>query len=118
MTIVGTILLTSDRQYVVGPESTLPARGSWDKELLTTLAKGNLVSEKGYKMLPPSIRQLVSVTAGEPSFPVTIPEIGALSDILIVSHSNEISPVGKVFDLDRSFKLLTVGKKTSIWRRK
>ena len=115
--IVGTILLTADRQYVID-EGRLPARGNWDKELLTTLAKGNAVSKEGYEMLPPSIRDLVHITGGQPTFPVTISEIDALSDILIVSHSYEISTIGKVFNLDRSFKLLTSGKKTSIWIRK
>jgi len=115
--IVGTILLTADRQYVID-EGRLPLRGSWDKELLTTLATDQQVSYEGYEMLPPSIREVTSRTEGEPTFPVTIPEIDALSDILIVSHSYEVSTIGKVFDLDRSFKLLTVGKKTSIWVRK
>jgi len=117
MTIVGTILLTADRQYVID-EGRLPVRGNWDKELLTTLAKGNTVSQKGYEMLPPSIQDVVHITSGEPTFPVTIPEIDSLSDLLIVSHSYEISTVGKEFDLDRSFELLTVGKKTSLWKRK
>ena len=115
--VVGTILLTADRQYVINNDK-LPKRGHWDKELLKTLAKGHTVSQKGYEMLPPSIKSLVKVTDGEPTFPVLIPEIDALSDLLIVSHSYEVSTVGKVFDLDRSFELLTCGKKTSIWRRK
>ena len=117
MIIVGTILLTADRQYIID-EGRLPVRPAHDKELLTTLAKGNTVSQKGYDMLPPSIQKLVTVTKGQPSFPVTIKETDALSDLLIVSHSYEVSPVGKEFDLDRSFELLTVGKKTSLWRRR
>jgi len=117
--IVGTILLTSDRQYVING-GQLPGRGDWDKDLLTTLAAGQIVSDEGYKMLPPSIQTVVRQIDKwqEPTFPVTIPEIDALSDLLIVSHSYEISPVGKVFNLDKSFKLLTAGKKTSIWIRK
>jgi len=117
--IVGTILLTADRQYVIDG-GRLPTRGSWDKELLKTLAKGHYVSDKGYEMLPPSIQAVVKQADKwqEPEFPVTIREIDSLSDLLIVSHSNEVSPIGKVFELNRSFELLTYGKKTSIWRRK
>ena len=70
-------------------------------------------------MLPPSIRGTVQVVSDrvEPTIGITIKEIAALSDILIVSHSNELIVRGKQFRLD-AFKLVVKDRKTSLYIRK
>ena len=114
--ITSTILLTSDNFYV-NENGELPSRPPHDKQLLATLCKDQSVSQKAYDMLPPSIREVVKVTELEPTIGITIPEIDALTDLLIVSRSNELIVRGKKFDLERSFKLLIKDRKIELWGR-
>ena len=87
--IVSTILLTREDVYV-GSKGELPhGRPDFDKELLTTLCKGQVVSLSAYEMLPPSIRRIVDVTDQiEPTIGITIPEINGLTDLLIVVRAS------------------------------
>lgn len=114
--IIGTILLTKDNKYTCG-EDTLPQRRKHDKNLLTKLAKGKTVSLEGWEMLPPSIKTKVFITDEEPTFPVTVPEIEGLTDLLLVSHSDQKECEGKTFRLD-SFDLIVEGENVSIYVRK
>ena len=86
--IVSTIILSSDNFYV-NEDGEIPARPSFDKKLLHTIIAGEVVSDEGYLMLPPSMKRVVTVDDKwlEPTVGVTIPEIDALSDLLIVVHS-------------------------------
>jgi len=70
-------------------------------------------------MLPPSMKRVVTVDDKwlEPTVGVTIPEIDALSDLLIVVHSNELIVRGKQFRLD-NFELIVKDKKISLYKRK
>ena len=116
--IVSTILLTKDNFYI-NENGDLPKRGSHDKRLLTELVRGQTISIKAAEMLPPSIKGLAQVISDkvEPTIGITIEEIAALSDILIVSHSTELIVRGKQFRLD-GFELLVKDRKTSIYKRK
>ena len=78
------------------------------------------MSDKGYEMLPPSIREktirLSQTDKWEPEIGITIPEINSLTDLLIVSRSNaEIS--GKKFRFD-NFNLIAKSQNIELWRRK
>ena len=115
--IISTILLSSDNFYVNENGELPKPRPPHDKQLLATLCKGQSVSQKAYDMLPPSIREVVKVTELEPTIGITIPEINALTDLLIVSRSNELIVRGKKFDLERSFKLLVKDRKIELWER-
>ena len=116
--IVSTILLTKDNFYI-NDKGELPKRGSHDKNLLTELVRGQTISIKAAEMLPPSIKGLAQVISDkvEPTIGITIEEISALSDILIVSHSNELIIRGKQFRLD-GFELLVKSKYIDIYKRK
>ncbi len=117
MKIIGTILLTTEDQYVVGEDDKLPARPDFDKKWLTALAKDQAVSNKGYKILPSSIKKEVNCDGREIEFPVTIPEINGLCDVLIVIRSNEINAIGKVFKFTH-FDRIIKDRKVEIWTRK
>ena len=115
--ITSTILLTSDNFYV-NEHGELPARPAHDKDLLKRLCQDQCVSDEGYNMLPPSIKSVVKFAGThEPTIGITKPEIAALSDLLLVSHSNERIMRGKKFRLD-NFYLLVPGKRVSIYARK
>jgi hypothetical protein len=117
--IVSTILLSLNNVYV-DEDGNLPVRPSFDKTLLTGLCKNKIVSDTGYNMLPPSIREVTvkqSLTdAWEPEIGITISEIDALSDLLIVVRSHEMI-YGKQFRFD-NFEPLAITKEIEIWRRK
>ena len=106
--MINTILLSKDGNYV-GPNGELPKRPDYDKELLTAFCKNQIVSEKGMKGLPPSMRKIVKMQSmhdEEITMAVTIPEIATYSDVLLVNRSLENLENGKKFRLD-NFKLLT-----------
>ena len=115
--MIATLNLTRDNVYVM-ENGDLPSRQMYDKDLLTGLAKGLTVSKAGYDMLPKSIKKEVYHfnTTQEPQFPVTIKEIDALADIIIVVWSNEIGR-GKEFRFD-SFELMLKQRDISLYRRK
>ena len=119
--MVASIILTRDFVYV-SDEGKLPSRKGvdFDKDLLTNLVRGNVVSKKGYAMLPPSIKENVFNTSGsvvQPQFPVTIPEIAAVSDILLVVRSSELGGGdSKVFRFD-NFKLMLKQRDIELWER-
>ncbi len=117
--IVSTILLSKD-DYYVDSEGNLPSRGcvEFDKNLLKALVSGKSVSYKSIKMLPPSIAEVAKVTAEEPEVGITIREIDALSDLLIVTRSCADISEGKTFNLNKSFKPLVKDTKIEIWIRK
>ena len=112
--IVGTILLTNNDEYVCN--NKLPERPLWDRELLKAVISGGTVSPKGYRMLPPSLEALVSITQDEPTAPITIEEIDSLSDLLIVSRTRSMCPNGKVFRLD-NFEPIIKNEGVEIWKR-
>ena len=115
--MIASLLLTKNNVYVK-EDGTLPLRPDFDKDLLTGLAKGLTVSKAGYDMLPKSIKKEVYhfQTNQQPAFPVTINEIDALADILIVVWSNEIGR-GKVFRFD-NFEPLLKQRDISLYIRK
>jgi len=113
---VATILLDPNDRYV-DAEGNLPKRPRWDKKLLAALVAGETVSHKGYKLLPPSIRETVEVSHMIEPYPITIEEIDALADILIVSRSPEPLRNGKTFRLN-NFVLIMLSKDIEIWKRK
>ena len=115
--IVGTILLDENDCYTYDNDK-LPGRPTFDKELLTFLAKDQAISHEGYQTLPLSIKRVISgITYGEPTFPVTIPEIDGLSDLLIVSRGYKNGENGKKFRFDK-FELITTQREIELWKRK
>jgi len=113
--MIATLLLTKDNVYV-GETGKLPMRPEFDKDLLTGLAKGLAVSKAGYDMLPNSIKREVFCDQREPTFPVTVKEIDALADIILVVRSNELCR-GKEFRFD-NFELMLRQRDIELWRRK
>ena len=114
--IVSTILLSANNCYV-DKDGNLPTRPEFDKELLATLLKGQAVSVEGYNMLPPSLKNLCFKNVTQEPYPITIPEIDALSDLLIVSRSNDYIVGGKEFRFD-NFTLLVKQPLVAIYKRK
>lgn len=105
--MVNTILLDLNDNYV-DANGNLPERPVYDKELLKAFASNQVVTQKGYDSLPPSMRKLLVVTKDvkEITMAVTIPEISKYSDLLVVNRSTKALVNGKRFRLD-GFKLLT-----------
>ena len=116
--MIATLNLTKDNVYVM-ENGKLPLRQDFDKELLTGLARGMIVSKKGFNMLPNSIKKEVHCPLGiarDPNFPVTIKEIDALADIIIVVRSVEIGR-GKEFRFT-NFNLMLRQRDIELWVRK
>ena len=114
--MVSTILLDPNDKYA-DYENNLPKRPEYDKELLKAMCDCQVVSKKGYEMLPPSIQDIVLPTSMKlPDIGITIPEIGSLSDVLIVVRSDEELSDGKTFRLNK-FKRIGSGN-PEIWIRK
>lgn len=111
--MIGTILLTCDNQYITN-DGKLPDRPDYDKDMLRAMSNGNTVSPAGSKMLPPSIRGLVSMSEVY-NFPVTIREL-AKADILLVNRSTSTFDGGKVFRLD-NFRCIVKEKQIELWIR-
>ena len=115
--IVGTILLDENDCYTYDNDE-LPIRPDFDKELLTFLAKDQTVSREGYRILPLGIKRIISsITYREPTFPITVPEIDGLSDLLIVSRGYKNGENGKRFRFD-NFKCILKEQRIEIWKRK
>ena len=111
--IVATLLLDLNDNYVLN-DGSLPKRPQWDKALLKTFVAGESLSKAGYDMLPRSMQSIVTID--EPTFTVTIPEIDASADILLVSRSYTKGK-GKQFKFDNFKQVLKTGQ-LEIWRRK
>ena len=114
--IYATILLDEKDHYVYD-DGNLPIRPDFDKELLRDIYKNETVTEKGYNMLPPSIRKKVDITQDGPTAPVTVPEIDALADILLVIRGKHRCRSGKVFRFDNFMPILKEGN-LEIFRRR
>ncbi len=116
--IVATILLDQDDNYLCGDK--LPCnRPKGDKQFLKAMVSDETVSKEGYSLLPPSLQNIVGdhTNAVEP-YPITIPEISALTDILIVIRANSLCVItGKRFRFTNFVKLISSGD-IEIWRRK
>ena len=114
--MIGTILLTSNDEYVKA-DGSLPTRPKFDKELLTALCKGSRISFNGYNRLPPSIRSVARKVCKEPDVAITIPELGKAS-VLIVVRSLELGGAGsKQFRLDKH-RLIIKQRDIEIWELK
>jgi len=111
--IVATLLLDRNDNYVL-EDGSLPRRPQWDKALLETFVIGESLSEDGYNMVGKKLKENVFVTHGEP-YPITIPEINALADIILVTRSYT-SGKGKRFRFNNFEKVLSTGQ-LEIWRR-
>ena len=113
---VGTILLSSDGNYLTR-EGNLPQRPAWDKEWLKTMVSLNTISHAGYDTLPPSIRDISTVTNGDPTMAITIPELGHLPDLLYVVRSSQPAPGGRKFRLDE-YESVLKEQRFEVYRRK
>ncbi len=114
--MIGSLILTRDNVYVSEEGKTPSRKGvEFDKELLTGLVRGCCVSKKGYMMLPNSIKSEVHCDGRELTYPITVPEIEAFADILIVVWSNELVR-GKSFRFT-NFELLKDQRDISIYKR-
>ena len=114
--ITGIVLLSQDGKYL-DDRNQLPHRCSWDKELLTHLVSVNLISKYGYDLLPPSIKDVAKITNGEPELALTIQELNALPDTLIVVRSARMVSGGKVFRMDNYEPILTE-QRIEIWKKR
>ena len=114
--ITTTLLVDTEDKYVY-ENGSLPMRTLWDKELLTSVITNGLVSQGGYDTLPPSLQKLVTITHGEPTAPITIPEIDGLTDILLVTRVASKGQSGKRFRFN-NFKCILKEERIEIWKRK
>ena len=117
--IVGTILLDPFDRYV-DEEGNLPSpRPIFDKDLLRELVKGEIISNEGFELLPPSIANVAKdiTSKREPTVPITISEIDALSDILIVVRTTKAISGNRTFRFD-NFKMIVKQPSLEIWVRK
>ena len=116
--IVGTILLDSEDKYTdeVGNMPTSPAM---NKVWLKALVKDEIISTQAYGILPKSISKVAKAVTNEtePTTPITIEEIDALSDILIVVRSLSLLENGKKFRFD-NFSPVFKTELIEIWVRK
>ncbi len=113
--IVSTILLDEKNTYVY-EDGSLPIRTQWDKELLSTFLLDENVSGEGFRMLPDSLgRKVAGITPGEP-YPITVPEIDGLTDILLVTRGQSKAKPGKKFRFDK-FTCILKEQRLEIWKR-
>jgi len=112
---VCTLLLDQHDNYVYD-DDTLPRRPLWDKELLTAFVKDERLSEAGYNMLPRSIAMLTTKSEYEP-YPITIPEIDGLADIILVTRGKGQPKSGKIFRFD-NFRRILAADNLEVWSRK
>jgi hypothetical protein len=114
--MIGTILLTKDNKYVKA-DGNLPSRPSFDKELLTALCTGALVSKEGYEMLPPSIRKVIQNVCLHYDTPITIKELGKAEVLIVVRSLELVDSTAKEFRLNKH-SLIVKQKDIEIWRLK
>jgi len=115
--MIGTIILTLDNFYV-DEHGNIPSRRGveFDKELLRTFIRGEVISERAAAILPPSLVKEANHIAQVGTVAITIPEI-ADCDILIITRSREQIIRGKQFRLD-DFELVVKQRDIEIWRRR
>ena len=115
---IGSILVDTNDVYVYD-DNILPLRTSWDKRLLKTLVSLGDISEKGYAILPRSIKDVSEVTKGLPNVCVTIKEIDALADLLFVTRVPPRRGYREVrkFRFDK-FEPIVKTDTLEIWKRK
>lgn len=111
--IVSTILLSLDDEYV-DKDGNLPTRPAFDKSMLRELCKGKAISSAAEAILPTSIKNVIG---GMEFIPITIKEIDAYAELLIVIRSKSQSLGGKVFRFT-NFKMLAKSEEIEIWIRK
>lgn len=114
--IISTLLLDEDDNYVYS-DGLLPHRTTWDKRLLKTFIELGTVSKTGFNLLPPSLREVSTITHGEPQTPITLKEIDALSDILLVTRGRSRDLPGKKFRFTNFTRILAT-QSLEIWKRK
>jgi len=113
--MIATILLDENDCYVYDHD-VLPKRTTWDKELLKAFITDENLSHKGYAMLPPSLQHKVGITSVKP-YPITVPEIDELADILIITRGKSGGLSGKRFRLNKFIAILKT-EGLEIWHRK
>jgi len=114
---IGTIMLSQDGCFVDDRKNLPQGRPQWDKQWLKTLVGLNTVSKAGYDMLPPSIKEVATVTHGEPTLAITVPELDSLPDILFVVRSPRMTRNGKKFRLT-NYETIMTEERFEIWKRK
>jgi len=114
--IYATLLLDENDHYVYD-NGNLPNRTQWDKKLLSNIINKELVTNAGMELLPPSLQEKVRLTQGVPTVPITVPEIEALADILIITRVASTGQPGKKFRLDNFIPILKE-QRIEVWRRK
>ena len=116
--IYSTILLDENDCYLC--DNKLPHRASFDKGLLTAMVKDEYISKEAGLLLPESIKwQAADITNSiQPTIGITIKEIDALTDILIISRSTKTCRGEcKKFRLDK-FKCILKTQQIEIWTRR
>ena len=110
---LGTLILDQFDNYVY-EDGSLPPRTTWDKDWLAFLVSKNIVTDEGRGSLPPSMIKLCNVSTC-PTLAVTIPEIGALADVIIVTRVIKVdSKPFKRFRFD-GFECLVKANILEVW---
>lgn len=119
---VSVVLLSSNNVYV-GDNGELPERPSFDKLLITALAKDRLVlcSRATLNTLPPSIIQAAAGLTTDHRDPwdvnFGIETFNALSDVFIIVRSAKVLK-GKEFKLERlyqNYNLIYKNNELELW---
>jgi len=114
--LTGILLLTEDNMYV-DDRGNLPHRPTYDKALLRTLVSLNTITHRSYDLLPKSIQKVATVSNTNPTLVLTIQEIDALADFLIIVRSARKVRNGKKFRLDK-FEQVAAPGQLELWKRK
>ena len=110
-------LLLDERDNYTYTNGKLPIRPLWDKDLLKTFIKNETLSKEGHTMLPPSLKEGASITHSKEPYPITVPEIDAIADILIITRGKSRGVDGRKFRLTKFERILST-QGLEIWRRK
>lgn len=107
---VGIVLLSND-WYYISEEGKLPKRPSFDKELITEIARNKIIlcSPNTHSTLPPSIKKscLAITNNPESKWDVNfgIKTFSEQCDVFIVIKSKEDLKTGKLFNFERIINL-------------
>ena len=115
--IYSTILLDENDNYLC--DGKLPERRMWDKELLKSIVDGEIISKQAAELLPKSIKETAKDITNEvqPTVGITIEEISALSDILIVVRSGAVCKDNFKKFRFTNFKRILREFNLEIWKR-